>query len=193
MNDLFLVTGATGLVGNNVVRLLLGQNRRVRVLVRASSDPRPLAGLPVEVVQGDIQDSTSVQSACQGIDCVIHAAGYVQLGRSRPDLHQAINVDGAREVARQARRVGARMIHVSSCTQDYALGMIGSVQVRQNHLSGKTLNSANAAENGPGQGVSIPEGLIEKNVNILIGCILHHIDFLENNLALPFHFSMIKD
>ena len=48
-----LVTGATGLVGNNVTRLLIQQGAPVRVLVRASSDPRPLQGLNVEIVEGD--------------------------------------------------------------------------------------------------------------------------------------------
>ncbi len=115
MSDLILVTGATGLVGNNVLRLLLDQGRRVRVLVRESSDPRPLAGLAVEKVIGNIQDPEAVQRACQGIRCVVHAAGYVRIGRSRLDLHQAINVDGARFVAQQARSAQARMIHVSSC------------------------------------------------------------------------------
>ena len=45
MGDRFLVTGATGLVGNNVVRLLLNEGQMVRVLVREQSAPRPLAGL----------------------------------------------------------------------------------------------------------------------------------------------------
>jgi dihydroflavonol-4-reductase len=45
---------------------------------------------------------------------VIHSAGYVQLGRSRLDLHRAVNVEGTRNVAQAARAAGVRMIHVSS-------------------------------------------------------------------------------
>ena len=115
MGDRFLVTGATGLVGNNVVRLLLSQGHAVRTLVRERSDPRPLAGLSVELTVGDICDPQSVQAACRDVCCVVHAAGYVQLGRSRMELHQAINVEGSRIVAQQTRAAGARMIHVSSC------------------------------------------------------------------------------
>ncbi len=55
-SPLTLVTGATGLVGNNVVRMLLERGQTVRVLAREGSDPRPLAGLPVEVVLGDVED-----------------------------------------------------------------------------------------------------------------------------------------
>lgn len=115
MDDLFLVTGATGLVGNNVVRLLLSQGHRVRVLVRDGCDPRPLAGLAVAAVTGDIRDPQSLRTACDHVRCVVHAAGYVHIGRSRLDLHRAINVEGTRHVAQAARLARVRMVHVSSC------------------------------------------------------------------------------
>ena len=109
-----LVTGATGLVGNNVVRQLLAKGGAVRVLKRESSDSRPLDGLDVQEAIGDICQADSVQQACQGVDAVIHAAGHVQIGSSNLELHRSINVDGTRNVATAARAVGARMIHVSS-------------------------------------------------------------------------------
>lgn len=109
-----LVTGATGLLGNNVVRLLLTRGKSARVLVRESADPRPLEGLDVETVRGDVRDAAAVRRACDRMDVVIHAAGLVHVGWSQADLHQAINVDGTRNVADGARIAGARMIHVSS-------------------------------------------------------------------------------
>ena len=63
-----LVTGATGLLGNNVVRELLARQIRPRVLIRETSDPRPLEGLEVDLFYGDIRDATAVQAACQGVD-----------------------------------------------------------------------------------------------------------------------------
>jgi len=112
---LTLVTGATGLVGNNVVRMLVDRAEPVRVLVRRTSDPRPLEGLDVEVVEGDVCDPESVRRACHGVVAVIHSAGYVEIGRSNLDRHRRINVEGTRHVAESARAVGARLIHVSSC------------------------------------------------------------------------------
>ena len=61
-----LVTGATGLVGNNVVRRLLADGRAVRVLARDGADPRPLAGLDVEIARGDVRDAASVARAVRG-------------------------------------------------------------------------------------------------------------------------------
>ncbi|NQT17767.1 MAG: SDR family oxidoreductase [Planctomycetes bacterium] len=112
---LTLVTGATGLLGNNVVRMLLDQGQAVRVLARESSDPRPLEGLDLQIARGDVRDPDSVRQACEGVECVIHSAGYVQIGRSGLDRHRAINVEGTRHVAQAARRCGVRMVHVSSC------------------------------------------------------------------------------
>lgn len=113
-SHLTLVTGATGLVGNNVVRQLLRRGQAVRVLTRKSSDLRPLDGLDVERVVGDVCDPDSVLRACEGVTGVVHAAGFVHIGRSKLDMHRAINVEGTRNVAQAARSCGARMIHVSS-------------------------------------------------------------------------------
>jgi len=115
MDDLpILVTGATGLVGNNVVRQLLARGRTVRVLVRPTADSRPLAGLSVQQVEGDVADPADVRRACRAAAAVIHAAGLVQIGRSRLEEHRRVNVEGSRIVARAARAEGLRMIHVSS-------------------------------------------------------------------------------
>ncbi len=110
-----LITGATGLVGNNVVRQLLDDSRSVRVLVREGCDQRPLAGLDVEVCLGDIRDIASVERCCQGVSSIVHSAGYVQIGRRHLDMHRAVNAAGTRNVAQIARRQGIRMVHVSSC------------------------------------------------------------------------------
>jgi dihydroflavonol-4-reductase len=109
-----LVTGATGLVGNNVVRALLDEGHAVRVLVRRTADPRPLTGLPVEVCEGDVRDPAEVASACRGTEAVIHAAAMIHLGWTQLAAAREINVGGTRNVAEAARNVGVRLVHVSS-------------------------------------------------------------------------------
>jgi dihydroflavonol-4-reductase len=110
----FLVTGATGLLGNNIVRLLLARGAAVRVLARQSSDPRPLEGLPIEIAQGDVRDADSVRRACQGISTVIHSAAFVHIGWTRRAEAEAINVGGTENVARAVRDAAARLVHISS-------------------------------------------------------------------------------
>ena len=109
-----LVTGATGLVGNNVVRMLCRSGESVRVLVRETSDPRPLADLEVEVVTGDVCDAASVRRATAGVSGVVHAAAQVHFGWSGLESQRAVNVEGTRHVAIAARDANAKMIHISS-------------------------------------------------------------------------------
>lgn len=116
----YLITGATGLLGNNVLRQLLAAGKSCRVLARAGSDPRPLAGLDVERAEGDLRDPEAIGRACRGVDAVIHAAGHVHIGWKQLDLQRRINVEGSRYVAAAARECGARLVHVSSIN---ALGL----------------------------------------------------------------------
>jgi len=109
-----LVTGATGLLGNNVARALLSAGAAVRLLVREGSDPRPREGLDVELAWGDIRDAESVAPACRDMDAVIHAAAYVHVGATGWKPAREINVEGADRVARAALEHGCRMVHVSS-------------------------------------------------------------------------------
>ena len=109
-----LVTGATGLLGNNLVRLLLGQGDAVRVLARPGSEPRALAGLDVELRQGGLHQRDVVQGAVLGVDRVFHAAARVWIGRRDGAEARAVNVEGTRVVARACRAAGVRMVHVST-------------------------------------------------------------------------------
>jgi dihydroflavonol-4-reductase len=109
-----LVTGASGLLGNNVTRLLLERGNAVRLLTRTTSNPRTREGLDVEVAPGDVRDAESVRRALDGIDAVVHAAAQVQVGWTGLEQARAINVDGTRNVAHAAREHGIRMVHVSS-------------------------------------------------------------------------------
>lgn len=109
-----LVTGATGLVGNNVVRRLLSEGRQVRALVRPTYGMRPLQDLDIDVVLGDICDRESLRSAMRDVDLVIHSAGYVHIGWTGRQKAEEINVGGTQNVAVVAREAGAKLIHVSS-------------------------------------------------------------------------------
>ena len=111
-----LVTGATGLLGNTIVRQLVGAGRPARALVRAAAPDGgpPLADLGVRVVPGRLEDERSLQDAADGTTSVIHAAALVHVGWHRAEEMRRVNVDGTRRVAAAARRAGARLVHVSS-------------------------------------------------------------------------------
>ena len=74
-----IVTGATGHIGNVLVRELLTAGTVVRALVLPDDDKRPLAGLNVEIVYGDVTDRESLKTAFAGAELVFHLAGIVTI------------------------------------------------------------------------------------------------------------------
>jgi len=109
-----LVTGATGLVGSHVTRLLVARGDSVRALVRERSPLDELAGMDIELVHGDVLDRRSVRRAMRGVQRVFHVAGITSM-RASADRVFAVNVAGTRIVLEEALRAGvARVVHTSS-------------------------------------------------------------------------------
>ena len=77
MSQTVLVTGATGLAGANICKLLVERGDTVRALARASADTAPLAALGVDVVTGDVTDPDAVRAAAKGSDAAIHCAALL--------------------------------------------------------------------------------------------------------------------
>jgi uncharacterized protein YbjT (DUF2867 family) len=74
---MLLLTGATGLVGSNLLRRLLAEGRQVRCLVR---DPRRLGTqrVRVQIALGDLTDPPSFRNALRGVDTVVHLAAAIR-------------------------------------------------------------------------------------------------------------------
>jgi dihydroflavonol-4-reductase len=110
-----LVTGASGFVGAAVARALLAAGHQVRVLLRAQSSRRNLAGLEVEAVIGDLADVGALETALDGCQALFHVAADYRLWAPDPQLLYRSNVDGTRNIIEAARRSGVeRMVYTSS-------------------------------------------------------------------------------
>lgn len=109
-----LVTGATGLLGSHIVEQLRRRGRSVRALVRFGSDVRWLKEQGVELVEGDLTHRASVERACEGMQCVYHAAARVGDWGPWEDFLK-VTVDGTRHILDAAEKAGVpRLIYVSS-------------------------------------------------------------------------------
>ena len=108
------VTGGTGFVGANLVRLLLQQGYEVRALVRQNSCLDNLQSLDLEIVEGDLNSSelTQQMSGCQ---VLFHVAAQYSLWQSDRDSLYRNNVLGTRNVLNCAREAGIdRTVYTSS-------------------------------------------------------------------------------
>jgi len=112
---MILVTGATGHIGNVLIRKLLAQGENVRALVWRGEDTTPIKGLDVEQVEGDVLDAASLIPAMQGVDIVYHLAGIISIMPGRNPFVWQVNVEGTRNVLDAARRAQIRrLIYTSS-------------------------------------------------------------------------------
>jgi len=121
-----LVTGGAGFIGSHLVERLLVEGHAVRVLDDFSSGRRenlafakPSAAL--EVIEGDIRDAPSVETAVAGVDGVFHEAALVSVPRSveNPELSCAVNAHGTVRIFDAARRARVRRIVFASSAAVY--------------------------------------------------------------------------
>lgn len=113
------VTGGTGFLGSTLTRRLVDAGDDVTVLVRSREKAdRVLAGLDIDVVEGDLTDVAGFTDELDGVDRLFHTAAYFReyfgTGEHWPRL-RAVNVDGTRDllVACEAAGVDA-FVHTSS-------------------------------------------------------------------------------
>jgi len=122
MSRRVLVTGGAGFIGSNLVRALLERGDEVRVLDNFSTGNRAnLAGLDVEIVEGELRSYERVHRAMRQSEIVYHlgALGSVPRSVQDPLTSSAVNVEGTLNVLLAARDEGAQRVVFSSSTSVY--------------------------------------------------------------------------
>ncbi len=115
-----LITGSSGFIGAAVTRAVVAKGDEVRVLIRPTSNLENLEGLPVETVQGDLQDPLSLKKAIAGCEGLYHVAAHYALWDQDPSTFYAINVEGTKNLLRAAGEAGIQRIVYTS-----TIGAIG--------------------------------------------------------------------
>ena len=111
--SLYLVTGATGFLGEHLCRVLVEQGHEVRGLARSRSGV--LAELGVEHVRGDVLEGPELDRALEGVAGVFHLAGAVSRDPDDAQRMMRLHVDGTRRVLeRMAAAKVPRMVLAST-------------------------------------------------------------------------------
>lgn len=121
-----LVTGADGFIGSHLTDLLLSKGFEVRALCQYNSfnnwgwlDNRHDEGL--EIICGDVRDSSFCRQAAQGVDTIYHLAALIAIPYSyiAPDSYIDTNVKGTLNMCQAARDNGVERLIVTSTSEVY--------------------------------------------------------------------------
>ncbi|MDE2030016.1 MAG: NAD-dependent epimerase/dehydratase family protein, partial [Alphaproteobacteria bacterium] len=109
------LTGATGFVGAAVARLLIEKGHALRVLSRPNNDRRNLAGLDVEIVEGDLAAPETYSDALKGCRNLFHVAADYRIWVPDAGKMHRVNIDGTRALMLAALDAGVeRVVYTSS-------------------------------------------------------------------------------
>lgn len=121
---MILVAGATGVLGGMITRRLLGEGKRVRVLVRHNSPAeqmalqgmatpaRTLVEAGAGLVYGDLKDPASLDGALAGVDTVITTANSAMRGGE--DTVDSVDRAGNRSLVQAAQAAGVKQFVFTS-------------------------------------------------------------------------------
>ena len=120
----YLVTGATGFLGEHLCRVLVQQGHAVRGLARSRSGV--LAELGVEHVRGDVLDGPELDRALLGVDGVFHLAGAVSRDPDDAQRMMRLHVDGTRRVLERMHAANVKRMVLASTS-----GTIGVSKIEE--------------------------------------------------------------
>jgi nucleoside-diphosphate-sugar epimerase len=112
----YFVTGATGFLGGELVKQLVGRGHQVSALVRAPEKAPLLKALGVDLHTGDITDRETLRAPMQSADGAFHVAAWYKIGVRLDGLTaERTNVEGTRNVLEIARELRIpRIVYTST-------------------------------------------------------------------------------
>jgi nucleoside-diphosphate-sugar epimerase len=116
-----LVTGGAGFIGSHLVRRLLADGRRVRVLDNLSTGRRDRVPAQAEFVEADCTDLEAIRPAFRDVKSVFHTAALprVQVSIDDPVTTSIHNIMGTVNVLTAARDAGAVRLVYSASSSAY--------------------------------------------------------------------------
>lgn len=111
---MIVVTGATGHIGNVLVKTLVKRGEKVRAFVMPSESLIPLAGLDVDHFYGDVRDIKALQEGFRDAEVVYHLAGIISISKKSKNIYD-VNVEGTKNVIKACLDCKVkRLVYMSS-------------------------------------------------------------------------------
>ncbi len=112
-----LVTGADGMLGNNIVHELLGRRHKVSCFIESSHDENIFDGLDVTIYKGDLCNEDDLLPVFKEVDYIIHTAGVTSMWPARSELSWRVNFEAVKLLVRLSKENNIkRFIHIGTAT-----------------------------------------------------------------------------
>lgn len=112
---MILITGATGHIGNVLVKKLYNSGEKIRIFVLPEEDLSIFKGMDLEVFYGDIRDYNAVNKACKGINKVFHLAAVISLLPLKNKFVYSVNIGGVENIIKAVKENHVqKLLYVSS-------------------------------------------------------------------------------
>ncbi|MBM7559703.1 NAD-dependent epimerase/dehydratase family protein [Marinitoga litoralis] len=95
---MILITGATGHIGNILVKRLYDMGEKIRIFVLPNDDISIFDGMNIEVYYGDIRNYDDVKNASKGVNCIYHLAAIISILPWKDNLVRSVNVGGVENI-----------------------------------------------------------------------------------------------
>ena len=120
----YLITGAAGFIGSHLVQALVGQGETVRGFDDFSTGHRKNlleVAERIDLREGDLRDRGAIESACEGVDYVLHQAALPSVPRSvaEPRPSHTSNIDGTFNLLEAARAAGVKRVTYAASSSAY--------------------------------------------------------------------------
>ncbi|MEM6980457.1 MAG: NAD-dependent epimerase/dehydratase family protein [Planctomycetota bacterium] len=162
-----LVTGGTGLLGNNILRQLTGDGHRSIALVRQQPSLSVIDGIDADIAIGDVLASDVIDQAVATSDGVIHSAGLIHLGWHRRDESMTVNQSGTKVLAEACRRHSKRLILVGT-VNTLALGTKHDPADEQTALASRPQQVMCSYVSSKRAGVDVVRDMVTRGLSALV-------------------------
>ena len=119
MKKIYIITGANGFLGNNIIRKLeLDENNEIRAFVLKGDSIKALENSKCKIYYGDVTVKDSLSNVFENINgkevIVIHCAAVVYIKSKYNPLVYNVNVNGTKNIVDKVLEVNAKLVYISS-------------------------------------------------------------------------------
>ena len=139
-----VVTGATGHIGNVLVRKLYERGYQVVAFVLKNDNIDMFKELNIKYKYGDVNDIESLENAFLGADVVFHLAGIIDIGNGNKSRMYKVNVEGTKNVVDVCKKVGVKKLVYTSSVHAIKEQPKGKVITETNEFSSKLVKGTYA-------------------------------------------------